>query len=147
MCLTFHIQWLSQLLFSNLPSNISHILPHWRRLPDPYLQDIFQALLIYPIVTPTTSTSCCHLGVTAHIYNHHVNFQGHMTDHPSSIPVNLDNLFTALYPAVTPKWQQLVEVVGVDELGSHRDLHYQQWDRWGVPESTRGKKSRKYGIH
>ena len=38
-----------------------------------------------------------------------------MTGHPSSTPVNFENLFDALDPAVTPKWKQLAEVVRVDE--------------------------------
>ena len=38
-----------------------------------------------------------------------------MTGHPPSTPVNKENLLDALHPAVTPKWRQLAEVVGVDE--------------------------------
>lgn len=38
-----------------------------------------------------------------------------MTGHPSSTPVNFENLFDALHPAVTPKWKQLAEVLRVDE--------------------------------
>ena len=38
-----------------------------------------------------------------------------MTGHPPSTPVNKENLLDVLHPAVTPKWRQLGEVVGVDE--------------------------------
>lgn len=38
-----------------------------------------------------------------------------MTVHLPSTPVNLENLLDALHPAMTPKWQQLAEVLGVDE--------------------------------
>ena len=38
-----------------------------------------------------------------------------MTGNPPSTPVNSENLFDALHPAVTPKWQQLAKMLGVDE--------------------------------
>ena len=44
-----------------------------------------------------------------------LNPKGHVTGHPPSTPVNFENLFDALHPAVTPKWKQLAEVVRVDE--------------------------------
>ena len=44
-----------------------------------------------------------------------INPKGHVTVHPPSTPVNLENLFDTLHPAVTPKWKQLAEVLGVDE--------------------------------
>lgn len=44
-----------------------------------------------------------------------LNPKGHATVHPPSTPVNLENLLSGLHPAVTPKWQQLAEVLGVDE--------------------------------
>ena len=35
--------------------------------------------------------------------------------HPPSTHVDVENLFGALHPAVTPKWKQLVKVLKVDE--------------------------------
>lgn len=44
-----------------------------------------------------------------------LNPKGLVTVHPPSTPANLENLFDALHPSVTPKWQQLGEVLGVKE--------------------------------
>ena len=41
--------------------------------------------------------------------------KGHVTGYPPSTPVNLENLFDALHPTVTPKWKLLGQVLGVDE--------------------------------
>ena len=34
--------------------------------------------------------------------------------HPPSTPVDVENLFGALHPAVTPKWKHLLKVLEVD---------------------------------